>query len=404
MKRSPAAYLAVITALAAAVLLRWSLDPWMGDTLPLVTLFGAVAVAVWLVDYRMAIAVAIVGYLACSYLFIDPRGVFELGRARNLIGLLAYLGTCGVIIGLGHTMRFARTRAQKRGELLRVTLASIGDAVIATDTQGRVERMNAAAEALTGWTQSDAMGEPLDAVFRIVHEHTREPLENPASRALRAGVVVELANHTVLLAKDGSERIIDDSAAPIRDEDGRVRGCVLVFRDVTERRKADRALRQSESELADFFENASVGLHWVGRDGTVLRVNRNELDMLGYSRDEYVGRHIGEFYDDRAVIDEMLARLARGETLRDWPARMRCKDGSLRDVLVSSNALFEGGELVHTRCFTRDVTDARRAELAQARLAAIVEASDDAIVSKTLDGSILSWNSGAERLFGYSAS
>jgi PAS domain S-box-containing protein len=126
--------------------------------------------------------------------------------------------------------------------------------------------------------------------------------------------------------------------------------------------------------------------------------------MLGYSRDEYIGRHIGEFYDDRSVIDDMLARLARGETLRDWPARMRCKDGSLRDVLVSSNALFEGGELVHTRCFTRDVTDARRAQLAQARLAAIVEASDDAIVSKTLEGSILSWNSGAERLFGYSAS
>ena len=120
-------------------------------------------------------------------------------------------------------------------ERLRITLASIGDAVISTDAEGRVTFLNGVAEALTGWPQAEAAGRPLPDVFRIVNEHTRQPVENPALRALREGVVVGLANHTVLIARDGTERPIDDSAAPIRDESGSPVGAVLVFRDVTER-------------------------------------------------------------------------------------------------------------------------------------------------------------------------
>ncbi len=115
--------------------------------------------------------------------------------------------------------------------------------------------------------------------------------------------IVGLGNHTILIAKDGTERPIDDSAAPIRDDTGRISGCVLVFRDVTERRRAERDLSRSERELAEFFENANVGLHWVGPDGIILRANQAELDLLGYSREEYVGRHIAEFHADRPVID-----------------------------------------------------------------------------------------------------
>ena len=156
-----------------------------------------------------------------------------------------------------------------------------------------------------------------------------------------------------------------------------------------------------DQDLAEFFENATIGIHWVGPDGIILRVNRAELEMLGYSEDEYVSRHIAEFYVDRHVIDEILKRLGQGETLRDCPARMRCKNGSVRDVLINSSALFENGDFIHTRCFTLDVTELNRAQEARARLAAIVESSDDAIISKTLDGKILTWNAGAERLFGY---
>jgi len=124
------------------------------------------------------------------------------------------------------------------------------------------------------------------------------------------------------------------------------------------------ALRRSERELSDFFENGSVGLHWVGPDGTILRANQTELDLLGYRREEYVGRNIAEFHTDPSTIADVLARLARGETLHEYPARMRCKNGSIRDVLIDSNVLFEDGRFVHTRCFTRDVTELRDRERA----------------------------------------
>ena len=130
-------------------------------------------------------------------------------------------------------------------EWLRVTLRSIGDAVIATDTEGRVTLLNSVAEQLTGWTTPEALGLPLESVFQIVNEETRRTVENPVTRALREGNVVGLANHTLLVRKDGTERSIDDSAAPIRDASGGVIGVVLVFRDITERRKAERAVQDA---------------------------------------------------------------------------------------------------------------------------------------------------------------
>ena len=169
------------------------------------------------------------------------------------------------------------------------------------------------------------------------------------------------------------------------------------------RHTAENNLRRSERELADFFENAGIPLHWVGPDGKILRVNDEELTLLGYSREEYLGRHIADFHADKAVIDDILARLAAGETLEEYPARLRCKDGSIRDVLIQSSVYWEDGKFIHTRSFTRDVTEFKRAEAARARLAAIVESSDDAILSKNLDGVVTSWNAGAERIFGYSA-
>jgi len=117
------------------------------------------------------------------------------------------------------------------------------------------------------------------------------------------------------------------------------------------------ALSETEEDLIDFLENAVVGLHRVGPDGTILWANKAELAMMGYRAEEYVGRNIGEFHADLDALDRILDRLSVGESLRDVPARLRCKDGSVRHVLISSNALIRDGKLVHTRCFTRDVSD-----------------------------------------------
>ena len=151
----------------------------------------------------------------------------------------------------------ARQRAEQALEQqsawLRITLSSIGDAVICTDADGRVTFLNGVAEALTGWSQADALGRPLPDVFQIVHERTHQPVENPAFRALREGTIVGLANHTILIAKDGTERAIDDSAAPMRDGSGATVGAVLVFRDVTERKRTEEALREADHRKDEFL-------------------------------------------------------------------------------------------------------------------------------------------------------
>jgi PAS domain S-box-containing protein len=140
--------------------------------------------------------------------------------------------------------------------------------------------------------------------------------------------------------------------------------------EVAHRAAAEKALARRERELSDFFDNATEGLHSVGPDGTILWANKAELDLLGYAAHEYVGRHIAEFHADRDVIEDMLARLGRGESMLNYPARMLHRDGSIRHVLVNSNACFEDGQFACTRCYTRDVTALKRAEEERSRRAA----------------------------------
>lgn len=588
---------------------------------------------------------------------------------------------------------------QERNEYLHVTLSSIGDGVIVTDGSGRVSFMNSIAEQLTGWTTESANGFPLDDVFRIVNETTRHEVENPASRSLRVGKIVGLANHTLLLAKDGTARPIDDSAAPIYSKEGEVLGAVLVFRDVAERRQAEKELQASEArkramfetaldsiikmdqagivvdfnpaaektfgycsseaigrelaeliipvrlreqhrqglahflatgegpvlgrhleltalhadgsefpvevaithvpldgsslftaylrditerkqveqyrnarhdatriltaattlqealegvlgaicrnlewemgffwsldeqenvlfcqegycqsqvsnsafrlasrqrrfrrgedlpgsvwaksgpvwildvtrqvdfpraasaaedglhsafacpvivgeqtqgvieffntsikepdadllemtetvaghlgqfierkfteeqlhqsveQLTDFFHNATIGLHWVGPDATIIKVNQAELELLGYSRDEYVGRSIRDFHADEDVISDILDRLQAGKNLRDYPARLVCKDGSIKEVLIDSSVMWKDGQFIHTRCFTRDVTDRNQAEIKlreqEQQTRSILESITDAFFAVDQQWRFTYINSQAERL------
>jgi PAS domain S-box-containing protein len=132
--------------------------------------------------------------------------------------------------------------------------------------------------------------------------------------------------------------------------------------EVAERRRTEDALRRRKEELTAFAENAPIGLHWVGPDGIILWANTTELEMLGYEPAEYLGHHIAEFHADPAAVDDMLVRLCRGERLRSYEARLRCKSGAIKSVMIDSSAFWDNGRFVHTQCFTHDVTRQKRAE------------------------------------------
>jgi PAS domain S-box-containing protein len=514
-------YGVAVVSVALATLLTLFI-PQVAERAVFIFFFVAIIASTWYGGRGPGLLATALSSAASAFWFLPPKLSFALTLIEAL-RLAVFIFVALLISTLITARKRAEAAARRNERWLNTTLRSIGDAVMATDTDGRVVFMNAVAEALTGWRERQARGRPLREVFRIVNEETRAEVESPVAHVLREGQIVGLANHTILIARDGSERLIEDSAAPIRDEAGATAGVVLVFRDataqraqaqaqaqlaaivassddaifsktldgtirswnaaaermygytdaevigqsvallippdrpdelptllarlrrgeriahfetvrrrkdgalldvsltisplidasghsigastiardVTVRKQADEALRRSEQELSDFFENAVVGLHWVGPDGTILRVNQAELDLLGYTREEYVGRHISEFHVDQEVIKDILDRLAAGEQLQDYAARMRCKDGSIRDVLINSSVLWEDGRFVHTRCFTRDVTESKRAAEELQLQARVLASMAEGVSVGDESGQLLYTNPAADMMFGY---
>ena len=234
------------------------------------------------------------------------------------------------------SIHLARQRAEealaRQSELLRITLASIGDAVISTDAEGRVTFLNGVAETLTGWTHADALGRPLPDVFRIINEATRLPVESPALRALREGTIVGLANHTILIAADGTERPIDDSAAPMRDATGSILGTVLVFRDVTDRRRVEDELREADRRKDEFLALLAHELRnplAPLRNGLeVMRLAAGDAIAVAQSREMMV-RQVGHMV---RLIDDLLdiSRINRSKM------ELRRSRVSLADVINSA--------------------------------------------------------------------
>jgi PAS domain S-box-containing protein len=264
-------------------------------------------------------------------------------------------------VALRHRVEEQRRELERHRNQLRVTLASIGDAVIATDPQGNVTFLNPVAERLTGWTTDEARGRPLGEVFTIVNQHTRQPVENPALRALREGAIVGLANHTVLVARDATERPIDDSAAPIRDENGEVYGSVLVFRDVTDRYRAEQSLLLQSRVLESMAEGVSV----ADEAGVIFYTNPAEDRMFGYERGGLVGLHVSRQNDyppeeSARRVGEVVAHVkAGGSWTGEW--RKRRKDGSAFTTQARVTRLEIGGR----ECFVsvqEDVSDRHRLE------------------------------------------
>ncbi len=264
----------------------------------------------------------------------------------------------------------AEEAIRRSEENLAITLQSIGDAVIATDAERRITRMNPAAERLTGWGLAEAIGQPLDAVFRIVDAETREPVTDPGRIVLERAETVGLANHTVLLARDGRELQIADSAAPIQDSKGRIAGVVLVFSDVTEQYRTQQALRERERHLRTIIDTEPECLKVVAGDGRLLQMNSAGLAMLEAESFEEVARHRLDEYllpAYRPAFRDLHRRVMGGErgVLEFEVTGLR---GTRRWLETHAAPLpGEGGEGTVLLGVTRDITARKEAEAARER-------------------------------------
>ncbi|WP_338476959.1 PAS domain S-box protein [Pseudomonas khavaziana] len=274
----------------------------------------------------------------------------------------------------------------------------IPGAIYLCDRDGWLVRFNS--EAVNLWGRTPALGKYGDRYCGSYRLYTTDgaPLavdECPMASTLNAGLCAR--NQEVMIERpDGSRFVALMNIRTLRDRHGEIQGAINCFQDVSMHHAMAEELRRKSSDLEDFFENSAVGLHIVSGEGIILRANKAELSLLGYTADEYIGRHITEFHVDEPVIGDILHKLGSGDCLNSYPARLRARDGTIRHVAITSNGRFEDGKFFNTRCFTIDVTRVHDAETGRQesddRLAATYEAATIGIAEAGEDGRLLRVN------------
>jgi len=279
---------------------------------------------------------------------------------------------------------------------LSIILQSIGDGVIATDEKSRITHMNRTAESMCGWPYEEAKGFPLNRVFNIKSAITQNLLNNPVEEVFRTGKVIEMVNHTVLIARDGTERNISDSAAPIRDDSGEIQGVVLVFSDVTESYKNRELLKQSEKLHREVIENASDIIYMIDQTGRFIHANAAALKLTGYTKEEVENRN---FLD--VVAPEHKERVKR-RYFRQFLAKMSTtyteipiihRNGKISWFGQNVTLVMHDGIVTGFHVISRDITDRKKAEDAlrknEEMLRLIIDIIPDRIFVKDVEGKFI---------------
>lgn len=280
-------------------------------------------------------------------------------------------------------------------------LDAIPAGIYVCDADGTILRYNRHAARL--WGREPRLG---DVRERYSGAHTLFLTNGewlPHDRTPMAAVLLTgepcYGQEVVIAREDGSRRTLLLDIEALRDSQGGITGAVNCFRDITEHKQAEEQSRRQQQDLEDFFDNCAVGLHLVAGDGTIVRANQAELDLLGYSAEEYIGRPITEFHVDQDVIRQILQDLLGGKKIDKRAARLRARDGSIRHVQITSNSRYANGQFVNTRCFTVDVTEQHIANEAlrerEHQLRQILNALPAAIYMTDAQGRITFFNEAA---------
>ena len=281
----------------------------------------------------------------------------------NIIGLI------GIISDITER-KMAEEALRESEEWLSTTLRSIGDAVITTDTNGNITFLNPIAESLTGWNQNDSSGKPLNEVFNIINEKTRESVENPVEKVLISGNIVGLANHTVLISKDGKEIPIDDSGSPIKNKNGEIIGVVLVFRDIIERKQAEDALRESEEKYRTLIENIpGVSYRCECDENWTMRIISDEVEVLtGYPVSDFIDNNVRSWAstihpDDKEGAEALAMEKISNQEPYNLEFRIIGKNGNIRWVHEKGQCIFnKEGKPLFLDGVIVDITDHKQVE------------------------------------------
>jgi PAS domain S-box-containing protein len=367
-----ARYVIAVAAAAGALLLRLTLEPVWGAQLPYITLFPAIMVSAWMGGFGPGLVTTFLAALGAAYFWVRPLRSLWITDSGEWLGLSVFVAVGVVISGLNEVWRRATVALADSEQRLAVTLASIGDAVLTTDEDGCVLTMNEAAERLTGWPIAEAIGTPVEEVFVLASEKSASVVPSPVRKALRERKVTSVDGHT-LVSRNSGRIPIDVSAAPIRLAE-RTAGIVVVFRDISERRRFEDERESRDRiarELAAIVETSDDAIVSKDLESTIRSWNHGAERMFGYTDAEMIGRSIRTIIPEErwSEEDDVLGQLRQGHRVDQFETIRQRKDGSDVHVSLTVSPIYSpAGRVVGASTIARDISARRRAEAEHARL------------------------------------